>query len=258
MRPLHGWKRDKPDPRDWMMAAPHPRTVLPAHAYIGAFDHIPVFDQLQIGSCAANAGASMFAHLNLLDGGTAMTFSRLYLYARVREVEGVPLSEDSGAFIRDVMRALAKFGVCDELTWEYSDGLSRFAIEPDAMATAEALKHQALYYYRCPSLRTIKASIAEGFPVEFGFDVPKDIFDGRAQVTGEVLLPSDPTAFEGGHANLLIGYDDTAKVGAHVGAFRSRNSWGPSFGLGGDLLIPYAFFETGHASDAWSLRKVEV
>lgn len=254
-RHLGGWKRDLVgDKRDWLLAAPAPRVALPSVAQLD-MRLVPVFDQLSIGSCAANAGCSAVAYLDGLDDDQSRVYSRLYLYARTRQLEGVELAEDSGAYIRDVFKALRGDGVCLEEEWPYGQGHDRFHLEPSDAAASAAMLHQAKFYYRCPSLRTIRASIAQGFPVEIGFDVPTTMFDPVTAGTGDVYWGAD---FDGGHAVLLVGYDDTRQIGSDRGAFRFRNSWGASWGDLGDGWLPYRFFDECRAGDAWSLRSVEL
>ncbi len=256
-RHLGGWRRDYvQDKRDWLLSAPAPGAAIPNRAQLD-MRLVPVFDQLQIGSCGGNAGCAIVAYLDGLDDGVSRVYSRLYLYARARQVAGGELADDSGVYIRDVFKALRGDGVCLESEWPYGDG-SKFSIEPDDRAASAALLHQAKFYYRCPSLRTIRASIAHGFPVEIGFDVPGGMFHPVTAATGEVYYPERATDFEGGHAIALVGYDDTRMVGNDQGAFRFRNSWGADWGDDGDGWLPYRFFEEGHASDAWSLRSVEL
>lgn len=257
-RNLRGWKKDAPDHRDWMLSAPSPRIALPDAARVD-MSHVPVFDQLDIGSCTANASCSAVAYLDGLDDGQARVYSRLFLYARTRQWDLVDLADDAGSSIRDAFKVLHDQGVCLEEDWPYGHGHDRFYLDPGPVQSAKALDHQALFYYRCPSLRTIRASIAHGFPVVAGFDCPLSIFDPYTTKTGDVIYPSDPTSFDGGHAILLIGYDDDRTVVGDRGAFRFRNSWGAWGEDGsGDGWLPYKFFEKGHAHDPWSLRAVEL
>jgi C1A family cysteine protease len=256
-RHLGGWRRDLAgDKRDWLMHAPAPGAAIPNVAYLD-MRLVPVYDQLAIGSCGAQAGRTIVSYLDGLDDGVARDYSALYLYARSRQVAGGELADDSGVYIRDVFKALRGDGVCLEEEWAYGDG-SNFSVEPNDRAAAAALLHQAKFYYRCPSLRTIRASIAHGFPVEIGFDCPTSLFSDVTSATGEVFYPERDTDFEGGHAIVLTGYDDAKSVGGDQGCFRFRNSWGAGWGAGGDGFIPYRFFEEGHAHDAWSLRSVEL
>lgn len=183
-------------------------------------------------------------------------FSRLFIYFYTRQLEGVPPAEDSGAEIRDVMKALAQFGAPYEETWPYDE--RRFSEEPPTAAKEEASQHKALFYYLCPNLFTTKASLAQGFPVAFGFPVPHNMMDGKAAATGEVHYPGPTEGYEGGHAVMAVGYDDDKSIGSEVGAILCQNSWGPAWGLHGRFWLPYRFWKEGLADDNWTLRQAQV
>jgi hypothetical protein len=76
------------------------------------------------------------------------------------------------------------------------------------------------------SLSTIREWLANHGPVVFGTDWTEDMFNpdgtGLIHATGAVA---------GGHCYLCTGYDTLS------GTFRFRNSWGPSFGAGGDFWL---------------------
>ncbi len=255
VRPLGGWKRDKPDDRDWLMAATPARVALPDRAMLD-WSGCPIVDQGSRNSCTSHAGERKVRYLDWLSDREAIDYSPLYLYARTRQMGGFPLELDEGAYIRDVFKALRKWGIPPESMWSQNEyGTEE---EPPRVADEAAEKHQALFFYRCPSLRTIRASLAHGFPVEAGFDCPSDLFSYATQGTGEVYYPEIEGSFEGGHAIVLVGYDDTKRVGSDVGAFRFANSWGKVWGDHGFGWLPYRFFERGHATDPWSLRAVEL
>jgi C1A family cysteine protease len=67
----------------------------------------------------------------------------------------------------------------------------------------------------------------------------------------------------GGHAMLVIGYDDTMTIVNSTtgkttkGALIIRNSWGPSWGDHGYGAIPYEFVMNQLAVDFWSLAKAD-
>lgn len=254
-RPRHlaGWRPDRPDHRD--LALPAPKTAIPDRARLETMP--PVLDQGSIGSCTANMGCTMLAFLER-KGPESLLFSRLFLYARTRQLEGTPLTEDSGAEIRDVLKALARFGVCYEVTWPYTKPEVRFVVEPSDVAIKEAAEHKALFYYRCPDLFTIKASIAQGFPVGFGFSVPENMMSDDCARTGLVYYPGSRERFNGGHATTIMAFDDAFKVGNDVGAVECQNSWGPEWGLQGRFWLPYRFFNEKLADDCWTLRRAEV
>src|SRR5262249_53446753 len=67
--------------------------------------------------------------------------------------------------------------------------------------------------------------------------------------TGVVQMPHGKVL--GGHANLLVGYDDSRQV------FISRNSWGTQFGDKGYVYFPYSFLTNPDlADDFWTMRTV--
>lgn len=216
---------------------------------------LPVFDQLDIGSCTANMGCYLMAWLEHQQAQQEVTFSRLFLYAATRQIEGTPIAEDSGAEIRSVMKALAKSGTCLEKSWSYDHP---FSTEPGEAAKSEALDHQALFYYRCGTLRALCASLVQGFPVGFGFSVPENMMSDEAAHTGAVLYPETGERFEGGHAVTAWGYDDDKVVGREQGAVLCLNSWSQDWGLGGYFWLPYRFFTEKLALDLWTLRRIEL
>lgn len=252
-RHLAGWRRDLPDHRDLVMRTSRVAAVLqPSAASLSIFSTIPVYDQGQEGSCSANMGCAQVVHLEALAGRLGSFWpSRQNLYKSTRVTEQTPLTEDSGAQIRDVYAALKVYGVCSEALDPYADGFSNPITD---VQRADALKHQALLYFSVPDLRTVKASILQGFPVGFGFTVYDNMMSEACAASGLVLMPEPGEAVDGGHANLVIGYDDSKKIGASVGAFECRNSWGQGWGDGGNLWLPYDYKTSGLATDFWTLR----
>lgn len=256
MRHMTGWHPDRPDHRDLLMAPPPvDAAAIPMTCTLAQV--LTPFDQETIGSCTANMGAAQMAWLEHL-AGTFMVFSRQFIYAMTRHVEGTPLSDDSGAQIRDVMKALAQYGACREKSWPYDPDEQRFSIEPSESAKGEALSHQALFYYRCAGIKTIQASLVQGFPVGFGFSVPENMMSDAATTTGEVNYPGITEKIVGGHAVCAWGFDSSKQIGTEVGAFQCLNSWGSSWGQSGYFWLPYKFFTEGLANDAWTLRRIKL
>lgn len=255
-RNMAGWRPDKPDPRDKHLMVSE-AVKLPASADLRP-SCPPVMDQGDIGSCTANSSSSAMAFLEH-QGQKDDLFSRLFIYAMTRHLEGTPLSEDSGAEIRDVMKALSQYGVPYEREWPYDT--AKFTIDPPASVKQDALAHKALMYYRCPSLYTLKASIHQGFPVVIGFSVPDNMMSEECQTTGIVLPPKKGEAFDGGHAVLAVGYDDNFMCGDVKGGVLCQNSWSTAWGLNGYFWLPQTFWSGGAGalvSDCWTIRRAAV
>jgi C1A family cysteine protease len=245
-RHMHGWKRQPPDKRDYKF------TRMAAHLPPSAM--IPVIptvrDQGKIGSCTAHAGTEAMGYLCLMAGLPDPMFSRLDMYATTRELEGIPLDEDSGCQVRDVFRGLRKYGVCLESTWPYNE--AKFNINPPRRAAVEALQHQAITYLACDGLAAVKHSIFDRYPVIGGFDCYNSLLSASVEHTGVIPVPTSGDKPEGGHCVLFIGYDDTSRLVAFL------NSWGPNWGKNGIGFLPYEFFAEGMASDFWTLRTQEM
>lgn len=255
-RHLGGWRRDLPDHRDYRLGLGLVASVAPQPAAASLYPDaalLDVYDQGGEGSCAANMGCSQVRWLRMLLGEYAsFEPSRQDLYKSGRASEGTPLEEDSGLQIRSVFDALRVYGVAPEALDPYADTFESYSRPRSDAARAAALDHQAILYYRCPTLRTIKASVLQGHPVGFGFTCFESLMSAETARTGLVPYPEPGERSVGGHANLVIGYDDAR------GALLSRNSWGRGWGQGGDTWLPYRYVTEGLASDFWTLRRQEL
>jgi C1A family cysteine protease len=209
-------------------------------------------DQGQLGSCTANAGAEAMGFAYAVQTGKHdPVFSRLfgYYYCRVK-MEGYPPTEDSGCAVRDVFRTARRFGSCFETTWPYD--VTKFAIEPNAQAQQEALNHQALRFYACLNLHAIKKSIADGWPVIFGFDCFDSLNSTETAHTGRIKMPAAGEGSIGGHSMYIDSYDDALREVSGI------NSWSNAWGDRGRFHMPYDYFTQGYAADAHTLRLEEV
>src|SRR5471032_900407 len=125
----YGWIPDLPDGRDYLFGARRQlRAEFPASVDLRATCS-PVEDQGQLGSCTANALAGALEFLEKKDNVAFSDLSRLFIYYNERVVEHTPKT-DSGAMLRDGIKALAHQGVCAETEWPYV--ISRFAAKPSA------------------------------------------------------------------------------------------------------------------------------
>ncbi len=246
---IRGWRASAPDHRDKLAAEPPLATLLPKA--VDLTDKCPpIRDQKSIGSCTANSSLEAMGFLYTKAGKTDPQLSRLFTYYYSRKMEGTAPTEDAGAQIRDVMKCLALYGSCYETTWPYVE--SRYSAEPPHRAVMEARDHQALMYFRCPSLRTIKASIAQGFPVVGGFSCPNSMFEDATAKTGVIAYPGPAEGFEGGHAVMFMAYNDDTEL------LKFQNSWGPHWGDKGFGYLPYKFVTAGLADDFWTIRREEM
>src|SRR6204780_4997844 len=111
----YGWKPDFPNRADAALRIQFPAMGLPPAVDLRA-GMPPVYDQSTLGSCTCNAGAAVVDYERKRQGLAFMNPSRLWLYYKVRELEG-SLGSDSGAQPRDVLTILATQGVPHETDW---------------------------------------------------------------------------------------------------------------------------------------------
>lgn len=243
---MHGWRKGQNNPQIRALPA-HPIPVPAALDLRTALANcMPTLrDQGDIGSCTAHGGVEMmgFVHRKLFSGDDPY-FSALDLYAQTRLYENTPLSEDSGAQVADVCRVLQFRGVCVESLWPYDT--TKFDQVPPEDATVDAKHHLALALYNCPGLPALKQSIAQRFPIVFGFDCYSSLETDAVAKTGYVPYPTQADQSIGGHCVLAVGYTANEVV--------FQNSWGPDWGDRGFGYLPFTYFVNGLATDMHTLR----
>ncbi|HUK34633.1 MAG TPA: C1 family peptidase [Vicinamibacterales bacterium] len=208
----------------------------------------PVLDQGDLGSCADNMGDELMEFCGLKNEGQLADYSRLALYYWVRQQAGLPLDQDTGSSIWDVISTLESLGVCYESTWPYNP--AQFAVKPSDAAVAEAAKHKAILAFHLPDVMTIDAALEQLFPVGFGVTLNESFesigSDGIYLPSGEII---------GGHAMVIYGCDDTKQAGGYTGFYLVRNSWSASWGANGDCWIPKMLFDDNTAGEAATIRR---
>lgn len=258
-------KREKEDERDFKYALTE--SEIPDKVDLREFCP-SVFDQGNLGSCTANAGAAAYMMLKKID----TELSRLFLYYEERRLEGTT-DKDAGATMRSIGKALNKVGICTDELWPYIE--ENFDDDPPAEADSNALGHRIAAYKKLSSMLAIKQYIAEKHrPVLIGMQV----YESFEKVSHDGIVPMPDTSKEkllGGHAVLVVGYDDNFKkqekdwnlnifekiikifFGSNEednkGYFIVRNSWGPDWGDKGYFYLPYTFMKK-HAFDFWVIE----
>jgi C1A family cysteine protease len=202
----------------------------------------PVEDQRHLGSCAGQATVGAYElMLNKLYPDKFVDLSRLFVYFNARLLEGFT-AEDNGAFIRDAVKSLFKFGVCTELTWPYL--VEKFAAVPDSQCYQEARKRMISQYYRLKDLDEILNGLNSDRPVVAGMQV----FDSFLELDnpGVYILPTPKESENilGDHAITLVGYDISKKQ------IIARNSFGETWGEKGYFYIPFEYAQK-YFNDCW-------
>lgn len=228
----------------------------------------PIENQLNLGSCTANAGVGMVEYFERKAYGKHIDASRLFLYKATRDL--LKSTGDTGAFLRTTMEALVLFGVPPEEYWPYV--VANYDTEPSAFLYSFGQNYQTLKYYRldpagtaAPALLTaIKTNLAAGLPAMFGFTVYNSYTQASVANKGAIPYPVATDKVVGGHAIMAVGYNNTLQIKntakgavATTGALLIRNSWGTGWGDGGYGWLPYEYVLKGLATDWWTLISAE-
>ncbi len=259
MANYYGWQPSRPDQRDIMYTAPAqlmqelPSAVdLSTPVVPAPFE--PAWNQSSLGSCGPHAlGADIVYGLLRQRGvATATMPSRLFIYWISRYVMGT-VNSDSGVNNRDMLKALAKFGWCDESLWPYD--IRRFREQPPQACFDQAATRRDIdQYLSVPqSLAQMKACIAGGDTFVVGFSVYQSFESDTVAKTGIVPMPSSRESMVGGHDVLAVGYDEARQ------AFKFKNSWSPQWGDRGYGWMPMAYLgDAKLAGDFWSVKYAAV
>ncbi len=258
----YGWKKQQPDTRDFpLLKLGEKRPLakaLPPVVNLRKWCS-EVENQKDLGSCTANAWAGMLEYNRCragLGGPQYKDYSRLFIYYNERVLEGT-VTQDSGAYLRDGAKAIAKWGVCYEDEWPYIT--DRFTIKPTDACYASAIKRHIHSYYSlddkkpAKTLENLKTCLASGQCFVFGFMVFESFESDAVTKKGIMQIPNPQTEeLLGGHAVMAVGYNDEEK------RFLVKNSWGRGWGLkginAGYFTMPYDFISNPQcASDFWTL-----
>jgi len=247
----YGWKKDLPDKRDNLFESNYLLSVEKPLDKVDLRDKCPkVYNQGELGSCTANAIACaiQFDEMkqNLLDNDTP---SRLFIYYNERDMEG-NIDNDTGASLRDGVKCINKIGYCNETQWPYN--IEKFKEKPEQSCYDYARKHKSLSYKKVQQDEThIKSVLNMGFLIVFGISVYESFESENVAKTGIVPLPEHDEKMLGGHAIVLVGYDEEKRL------FTFRNSWGEEWGDKGYGYLPFEYVcDKDLASDFWVVCKV--
>lgn len=203
-----------------------------------------------VHNCTANAIAGAIEYERIRQKLTDFVPSRLFIYYNERLLEG-SVASDSGAMLRDGIKVVNKYGACPETEWPYIE--SQFAVKPSVKCYADALKDLVISYSSVPqNLTQMKSVLASNYPITVGITVYDSFESDAVAKTGMVPMPTQTEECLGGHAVLIVGYDDTKQM------FIIRNSWGPDWGLKGYFYIPYAYILSSQlACDFWTIKQIK-
>jgi C1A family cysteine protease len=255
---FYGAKPDTHDPRDLKKRysqADIPSQWQSPNADLSGYVH-HVYDQKSVASCTANAlcaayGLDLIKQSQQLSGGYYyFNPSRLFLYYNTREREH-SVKYDSGASIRQTVKAMNCRGVCKESDWPYV--VDKWKVKPDPSCYVAAEGNTLCKYERLDQdIDHMRACLKrDQCPFVFGFKVYRSFHSDSNRRHGNMPMPTASekrNESEGRHAVVAVGYNDTTR------RIKVLNSWGEDWGDGGYFYMPYEFIKDSDICfDFWKI-----
>jgi len=202
-----------------------------------------VADQSELGSCASEAACYLMKIWEMKQQPSSaqrpaiLPFdpSPMFQYWNARVlVEGDPVDQDTGTTIYDSISATKRYGICSLTSWAYD--ISKFAVQPPENCYLEAAKHKSSSLFAIPQqLTSLKSYLSQRIPIMAGFQLYQSFQSDAVAASGMVPLPGPNEPYLGGHALVLVAYDDAKSL------FKFVNSYSGSWGQSGFGYFPYAY-----------------
>jgi hypothetical protein len=169
--------------------------------------------------------------------------SARYLYYVARKAMGTA-NTDSGATLSDAVAALKNDGAVEDSAWPYVPG--QFAEHPPA--ALESARHFHITSVRAvKGLADLKHALQQNGPTVVGISLFSSAMTAAVAKSGAIPMPGAKEQLVGGHAVVVVGYDDERQVVKFV------NSWGNGWGQRGFGSLPYKYLDK-YMSDAWTFQ----
>jgi C1A family cysteine protease len=234
-------------------------------------------------TCNAHVVAALLTYFERRAFGRSVDPSRRFLF---KVAKNLGQTDAAGAvYIRQVMGVLKLVGAPPEAYWPYPEpkqtAPGQYAIddpalheEPTAFCYALSSDYRSVTYYRLDArseqgtldgsparlLGRLKKHVARGIPVTLGFPLYQEVVSRSVTETPGVLAyPSEDDREVGGHAVVVVGYDDRKAAGepATPGALLIQNSWGTTWGEKGFGWLSYRYVLEDRARDLWTLTRAD-
>lgn len=243
--PKYHWVPDKVDSRDYRYTVSKKSlsSSVDLRRYCSRIE-----DQGNLGSCTGQAIAGAIELLNNRNSKPT-DVSRLFIYYYERALIKT-INYDSGAYIRDGIKVTSHQGAPLESLWPYD--ITRFRYRPSVSAIKDAVNRRVTLYERVSNHQGCLDALNNGYPVVVGFYVYSSFETTQVSRTGVMPYPNTKREyFLGGHAVLLVGYDNVRQV------YIARNSWGADWGDNGYFYMPYRVIQnTAMSGDFWIIKQV--
>ncbi len=253
-----GWIPSIPSPRDYKLQLSR-SWWKPLPEFVDLRMSMPlVWDQGEIGRCTSTATLAAWyyeEYVQRVAGLMPTDFipfvdpSFSYQYYNTRSLDDTT-DYDSGASIRDALKAMNKFGVVKE---KYCSNAINLTAKPPESAYTASIDAGKLCYARIqPTAKAVMMALAEGRCPILGLTLFESYDDPEGvQKTGYLPIPKRGEKELGGHCVIVTGYDQKVR------RFYIRNSYGASWGLFGYFTVDFDYIErTDLSIDFWVITSI--
>lgn len=216
----------------------------------------PRMSQYSEGSCVWHSVTTAMRYNWINNGQPDIPLSRNQGYYDTRKREGTTAS-DAGCQIHNAINVAIEVGVCREELWPYD--LTRWMEAPPDSVYADAIKHQGLEKMSVDvDPLAIRTALYIGKPVIIGISVFPSFESDHTATTGLVQMPGSAERVLSAHSMIIFKRS--------AAGFHARNWWEEydqdgsvvvPWGMGGDCIIPEAYFTPEYAADLWVLLMTE-
>lgn len=201
-----------------------------------------VENQKHLGSCTGQAVIGAYELLlNKEIPDKFINLSSLFVYYNARLIEDV-VNEDVGAYVRDAIKAVNKYGICSETVWPYI--VENFSMSPSIGSYQDAKFRKIKNYFRISQFNDMLDALSKNIPVVFSMKVYES-FDYLEDGDTTIEMPkTSETSPIGAHAMCFVGYDLKKQV------LIARNSFGTHWCMDGYCYMPFQYART-EVMDSW-------
>ena len=254
-------------PSDDMIAAaeasaaqPRSARTVAVPAAVNLIPHMPsIRNQAARGTCVSFTLTALNEYV-LRRRGIVQDLSEQHLYYEIKLIDGNP--DGCGTHQSRAVHALSGRGQCPEAIWPYDPNTPCNNHGALPLQARPAGQNYRLAPYAVPArdVMSYKEELAGQRPVTLSIPVYDSWYSSaETRRSGRITMRIGPEDAPGGHAVLLVGYQDSDEAPGG-GYFIVRNSWGTTnwgyqcpYGAGHGT-IPYQYI----SNDAWEAYSVVV
>jgi C1A family cysteine protease len=206
-----------------------------------------VRNQASLRSCSAEAVVGAYELLlKKKYPEEYIDLSPLFVYHNAAKLETKRPIADIGVYIRDAIRSAKIYGICAESVWPYNT--LNFSVTPTEESYKDAEKRKIKNYFRIDKFQDILDALTNEIPVITALKTYTSFTRLGWDRSSKLLLPVlGADLYMGGHAVLLVGYDNDKQ---HLIA---KNSFGDFWGDRGYFYIPFSYAEK-EFMDSWIIE----